>query len=410
LNQTIDIELPPLYGKQHRALYNDARYSVVEGSTKCGKTHGCLVWQIGEVFAKHGDHWWVAPVHPQAKIAFARAKRYIPRGLYTANDSEQCIRIAHPGSPGEVWSTWWFKSGEKPDNLYGEDVYSAVIDEASRIREASWHAVRSTLTATRGPLRIIGNVKGRGSWFYRMARKAQQGADGYSYHKITAYDAVDAGVLDAREIEDAKQALPEHVFKELFLAEPADDGGNPFGLAHIDLATTEALSSKPPVVWGWDVAKSYDWTVGIALDEDGAVCRFERFQKDWRATKEHIAQVTKRRGLIDSTGVGDPILEDLRHMGAPLEGFKFTSSSKQQIMEGLATAIQQGLVRFPDGVIVRELEVFEYEYTRTGVRYSAPPGLHDDCVCALALAVHAFGKMARSYKPRLKFSMAGRRR
>jgi hypothetical protein len=140
------------------------------------------------------------------------------------------------------------------------------------------------------------------------------------------------------------------------------------------------------------------------------VCRFERFQKDWRATKEHIAQVTKRRGLIDSTGVGDPILEDLRHMGAPLEGFKFTSSSKQQIMEGLATAIQQGLVRFPDGVIVRELEVFEYEYTRTGVRYSAPPGLHDDCVCALALAVHAFGKMARSYKPRLKFSMAGRRR
>ena len=36
-----------------------------------------------------------------------------------------------------------------------------------------------------------------------------------------------------------------------------------------------------------------------------------------------------------------------------------------------------------------ELETFEYVYTRTGVRYSAPDGLHDDCVCALALAVHA---------------------
>jgi hypothetical protein len=38
-------------------------------------------------------------------------------------------------------------------------------------------------------------------------------------------------------------------------------------------------------------------------------------------------------------------------------------------------------------VIVAELEEFGYEYTRTGVRYSAPEGLHDDTVCALALAV-----------------------
>lgn len=70
-----------------------------------------------------------------------------------------------------------------------------------------------------------------------------------------------------------------------------------------------------------------------------------------------------------------------------VEAFKFTSTSKQQIMEGLAVAIQQQKISFPEGPIVSELEVFEYEYTRTGVKYSAPEGLHDDCVCALALAV-----------------------
>jgi hypothetical protein len=56
-------------------------------------------------------------------------------------------------------------------------------------------------------------------------------------------------------------------------------------------------------------------------------------------------------------------------------------------MVGLASAIQKGEVEFPPGVIVDELECFEYEYTRTGVRYSAPEGYHDDCVIALALAV-----------------------
>jgi FkbM family methyltransferase len=33
-----------------------------------------------------------------------------------------------------------------------------------------------------------------------------------------------------------------------------------------------------------------------------------------------------------------------------------------------------------------ELENFEYEYTRTGVKYSAPSGMHDDAVNSIALA------------------------
>ena len=69
-----------------------------------------------------------------------------------------------------------------------------------------------------------------------------------------------------------------------------------------------------------------------------------------------------------------------------VELFKFSQTSKQQLMEGLAAAIQQRKIGFPEGVITEELNNFEYVYTQTGVRYSAPSGLHDDCVMALALA------------------------
>jgi hypothetical protein len=58
------------------------------------------------------------------------------------------------------------------------------------------------------------------------------------------------------------------------------------------------------------------------------------------------------------------------------------------IMEGLAAAIQAEEIRFPEGIIKQELDTYEFVYSRTGVRYSAPEGLHDDCVCALALAVY----------------------
>ena len=57
--------------------------------------------------------------------------------------------------------------------------------------------------------------------------------------------------------------------------------------------------------------------------------------------------------------------------------------------------IQQQTILFPENPIGYELENFEYEYTRTGVRYTAPQGLHDDCVMSLALAVDCKKRIRR---------------
>ena len=373
---------PFLYPKQAAFVDSQARYTVVEAATKVGKTLACMVWIFEQAIqGKAGQHfWWVAPIYPQAYIAYDRLKRYIPRGLAEANESKMSITLAN----GAVIE---FKSGEKPDNLYGQDVWAVVIDEATRCRPEAFEALRSTTTATKGKFKIIGNVKGRKNWAYKMAQSAQGGAPNMAYFKLTAWDAVEAGVLDRAEIDDAQRQLPAEVFKELYLAEPSDDAGNPFGLAAIQACLSQ-MSTADPHVWGWDLAKSVDWTVGIALDKEGRVCRLERWQAPWRSTTRDILAMTRQtEALVDSTGVGDPILEDLQANADNFEGFKFTSSSKQQLMEGLAVAIQNREVTIPDGVLRRELESFEYVYTRTGVKYSAPEGSHDDCVCALALAV-----------------------
>ena len=328
------------------------------------------------------NYWWIAPVADQANIAFTRLLRFLDRATYTANRTLRTVVLVNG-------SIIWFKGADRPDSLYGDDVYAAVIDEASRFKADAWHAVRSTLTYTRGPIRLIGNVRGRHNWFYELSRRAQLGEPNMAYHKIVAYDAVAAGVLDDAEIEQAKHTIPEHVFRELYLAEASDDGGNPFGLLAI-AGCVAPYSAKPAKVWGWDLAKHVDWTVGVALDEDRVVCRFERFRLPWEETLDRIRKATKTTpALVDSTGVGDPILERLQRNPPALnyEGYHFHPTSKQKLMEGLAVAIQSRVVRFPDNEIKIELELFEYILARTGIRYGAREGYNDDCVCALALAV-----------------------
>ena len=281
-----------------------------------------------------------------------------------------------------------FKSAEKPDNLYGDDVYAAVFDEFTRAREEAWFALRSTLTKTQGKCKLIGNVKGKKNWGYKMAERARMGEPDYEFHKITAYDGVNAGILAFEEVEQAKRDLPPHIFSELYMAEPTEDGNNPFGLSYISQCI-EPLSSKPVEWYGIDLAKYTDWTVIIGLDAEYKVCHFERFQMDWAQTEQRIIKVVgSTPAAIDSTGVGDPIVENIQRHCPKILGVKFTSVSKQQMMEQLTADVHAASIRFPEGVIADEMRNFEFEHTQTGMRYSAPSGLHDDAVVALALARH----------------------
>jgi Terminase large subunit, T4likevirus-type, N-terminal len=381
---------------------------VIEASTKSGKTVGCMVWLTEQAWlGKSGwEFWWVAPIYEQARIVFRRLKQGLTPNTFTANEKDSAITLAN----GAVLR---FKGADNPDSLYGEDVHAAVIDEATRVKEDAWFAVRSTLTATRGKVRIIGNVKGRRNWAYRLARRAESGEPDMHYARITAYDAIQAGVLNAAEIDDARAQLPEHVFRELYEAEPSDDEGNPFGINAIRSCLEPLHRDCDPVCWGWDLARANDWTWGIGLCEHGAVAHSERWNQTQYPTLDAGAEdgsshpefweVTIRRirdlvggtpAAVDSTGPGGPIDQALNGR-KNFEGYVFNQRSKQLLMEGLAVGIQQHQVAFPEGPLTVELEAFEYVYSRTGVHYSAPEGMHDDGVCALALAWYRFGQLRK---------------
>ena len=66
-------------------------------------------------------------------------------------------------------------------------------------------------------------------------------------------------------------------------------------------------------------------------------------------------------------------------------------------MLSLAAAFQGGDLAFHEPVLKSELDMFTYEYHAGGCRYTAPAGLHDDAVMALALGCYGLSMRPRPF-------------
>ncbi len=365
------IELPTPHINQRQILESSKRFIVVMCGRRFGKSELSQILCITEAL-KGGQVAYVTPTYGLAQVFFERLAKVLP---FKNNISKLKIYCPNEGSIE-------FFTGERLDNLRGRKFHLVIIDEAAFISdlEDGWNnSIRPTLTDYEGRAVFLSTPRGK-NFFYSLFMK--QGENDWQSFKFSTYDNPH---INPREIDEARIQLPEVVFNQEYLADPAENSANPFGNAFIKRCI-KPISAQPIVCYGIDLAKSVDFTVIVGLDNNGNVAYFDRFQLDWHNTKETIKRLPPAPIIVDSTGVGDPILEDLLREGVNIEGLKFTSQSKQQLMEGLASAIQQGRIGFPEGVIVDELDVFEYQFTANGVRYSAPSGFHDDCVMALALA------------------------
>lgn len=323
---------------------------------------------------------YVTPTFQLAKTFFDQLIKYIPVEVYTSNKQDMTIKLSTGGFIQ-------FFTGQNLDSFRGLKFHLVIIDEASYIPdlEDGWNnAIRPTLTDYKGNAIFLSTPKGK-NYFYQLFLKGVNGEANWQSFKFSTYDNPH---IDRGEVDDAKASLPAAVFEQEYMANPMENAANPFGSTHIRQCIYP-LSTNPVYCYGIDLAKSVDWTVIIGLDKTGNTVYVDRFQKDWKQTKETILMLPNIRQtpvLIDSTGVGDPVVEELQRECEQMVGFKFSSTSKQKLMEGLCTSIQKRKITYPEGVIVNELEIFEYKFTNTGVKYSAPDGYNDDAVMALALA------------------------
>jgi hypothetical protein len=357
-----------------------ARFSVLEIGRRWGKTtYGRVKAQRAAINRRKVG--WFAPTYKYLADPMRDIERALAPVTARMDRVEKRIELTTRGLI-DFWSL------EDIDAGRGRDYDLIVVDEAGFVPHLlEWwrNAARPTLADRKGSALFLGTPKGTGD-FHRLFTEAEGDTTGTM--RAFRIGTRQNPHIDPDEVEAARRTLPPEVFAQEYEGIPAEDGGNPFGLDAIR-ACIGPMSVAVPAHWGVDLAKSQDYTVAVAIDRDGAVCRLERWQSPWSVTRERLAHmIGAAPAMIDSTGVGDPIVEDLTKVCRRAVGFKFTSQSKQQLMEGLQVSIQTADIRFPEGWLRSELESFGYRYSGRSVSYEATAG-HDDGVCALALAVHS---------------------
>ena len=366
--------------------YNPARFKVLDCGRRWGKTRLGVMECMG-IAAIGGRAWWVAPSYKMSEVGWRPLRRLagqIPNAEIRKVDRQVLLPTG-----GEVS----VRSADNPDSLRGEGLDFVVLDECAFMQEMAWNeALRPALADRQGSALFISTPKGR-NWFWRMWQLGQAGGDEWHSWTFTSYD--NPHIQDS-EIDAAKALLPDRVFRQEFMAEFIDDAGGVFrGVMNAATATEQSgrITGHDYVI-GVDWGKHNDFTVLAVVDmQTNELCYLDRFnQIDYAVQTSRLKALASRfqpvTVIAESNAMGEPIIEQMQRDGLPVQAFKTTNATKTAVIDALAMAFEQGAIRIlNDPVLVGELQAYEMERLPSGMlRYSAPEGMHDDTVIALALA------------------------
>ena len=376
------------HGGQLGIHHTEARFRIVCCGRRWGKTL-CLAAELldragGEAA---GDYGWIAPTYFIAERG-VEALRAIA-GDFVTIAGRNPVRAEFTGAHGT--SRILFLSADNSESILGLGFKGIVVDEAARIPPDVWHyTIRPTLAQTFGWATLISTPNGRG-WFYDIHTRGNDPVE--TEYKSFHFASNTNPFFPAEEWEEAKRTLPEDVFRQEYMAEFLEDSAGVFHSVEACLVQVPPSPSDEVVV-GCDLAKHSDFTVLIAMDRrTGACLDMDRFNHlDWPIQKERIVGFSRKHGgllVLDATGIGDPIYDDLKPVISRIQPIKLTNPTKTQLIQRLIVAVEQRQICWPQSwtTLTDEMKRYEYQILPSGaISYSAPGGYHDDCVMALALA------------------------
>lgn len=342
---------------------------------------------------------------------------YVIRFLLAVDRSFGNFISAKPNPQLRISESIWIqcKSATEPMSLLGEELDLEIIDEAALIPEKIYHQYiyPTTIAKSRNTqVYLISTPRGK-NWFSNMFHQLQEKES--SFH-FTSLDGVET---DVTKLEEIKKKMPDLLFRQEYMAEFVDEAGTVFRNLDRAIVPYREQDGRRDHFYtiGVDLGTVNDYTVIHVVDrENYETVYWDRFKGvDYPMIKDKIRikawQYNNARVIIDATGVGRSVYEDLRQSGVFVEDFTFSGKTKEELIGKEIVFVDERYVKVPDiPVLISEMKAYEYEYLNkvTGellrnIKYGAPQGFHDDAVTAFGLAIWGLNsERPRTQDPILK--------
>lgn len=387
-------------------LQSDARFKVMNCGRRFGKTKLAAHIIISKTRKPNQMTWWVGPTYRIVKRGYAEVLSQLPDGLLTHTpppdsnfDAGRAVILRFKNG-----SRMEFYSAERPEGMLGAGVDFVVMDEAAIMGQRIFNQIISpTLMDRKGGALMISTPRGR-NWFWKVWQMGQDPLieDWESW----TFTSADNPTLAEGEVTRMAGAMPRMEYEQEVLAKFLSAGSSVFHINEraiqynriFDNGMVEDVPPRGYVVLGVDLARTNDYTVlyGCRM-KDRRNCYFERMQDvTWPEQKRRIRRAVRtllREGaehvmlMIDSTGVGDPVYEDLASEGYDAVPINFSGQMKPNMVRLLAKDLEEAQAFVLNDAQMDEFLAYSMDMTPAGrYTYSAPEGEHDDVVSAKMLA------------------------
>lgn len=388
---TIELALPRLRTDQAKIIAHPAKTKVLSMGRRWGKTVTGGVVTLN-VLRQHGRAAWIVPNYKNGRSLWRYAQNVCaPLQQAKKMDISKAERVITTFGGG----FFGIYSADNIDAIRSEAFNLIVGDEAARISEEGWNdAVRPTLADADGDEILISTPKGKNWFFYEFTRGQ---AEEHGYKSWTAPTNANPMPTIQKAFGLAKLRVPERTYLQEWMAQFVDDGSI-FRNVH-ELSTlkpAEPIGNDQYVI-GVDWGRTNDATVFSVLHINSR----EQVYLDRMTDTDYASQRLRLQALsqkyngalvmAETNSMGQPNIEALQAMNVNVQGFTTTNATKAQIIQGLELAFERREIRLiQDTTQTAELMAYESEKLPSGlIRYSAPEGMHDDTVMALALAWYA---------------------
>lgn len=383
-----------------RAMDAGFKRAVIVWHRRSGKDKTALQVVIKNMLKRVGTYFYIFPTYNQGRKAlwdgldkdgFALMKHFPAELIAKRNEAEMRIELKN-GSAFQIIG------GDSIDNVVGTNPIGVVYSEYPVGQQRAWDLVRPILLENGGFAIFCFTPRGMNHGF-KILQQAKD-SENWFYQVLTV---ADTNVMPFDELQEELKDMPRDLFEQEYYCKFIEGAGQFFRgferCIYDDKYEPEPFKRfgvMPGKTFrlGVDLAKYHDYTVITPFDLNTfKVGLQERFnQMDYSLQKSKIEtqhfKYNKALARIDSTGVGEPVYEDLnKSIGA--EPYHFTEQSRRDLLTNLQLLLEQETIKIPnDPILLDELRSFRYELSDSGkVRIVVPDGLHDDMVMSLALAV-----------------------